>query len=110
MGFELGGAGPQRCFGFLRLAASWRSPDGSVGLCACNRFGLTKSSRCSPSVSCSRFLQSQVSEKPSLRVVGIAEEVCLRLSDSGVLRSYTDCYRTPVANTAGPGFPIIGMI
>ncbi|HKA71350.1 MAG TPA: DUF6151 family protein [Xanthobacteraceae bacterium] len=35
---------------------------------------------------------------------------CLRLSDSGVLRWYTECCRTPIANTAGPGFPIIGMI
>jgi Family of unknown function (DUF6151) len=35
---------------------------------------------------------------------------CLRLSDRGVLRGYTDCCRTPIANTAGAGFPIIGMI
>jgi len=35
---------------------------------------------------------------------------CVRLSDSGVLRWYTECCRTPIANTAGPRFPIIGMI
>jgi hypothetical protein len=34
----------------------------------------------------------------------------LRLS-SKVLRWYTDCWRTPIANTsAGPGFPVIGMV
>jgi hypothetical protein len=35
---------------------------------------------------------------------------CLRLSDKGVRRWYADCCRTPIANTAGAGFPIIGMI
>ena len=35
---------------------------------------------------------------------------CLRLSDRGVLRWYTDCCRTPIANGAGAGFPIISMI
>src|ERR1700686_1896327 len=35
---------------------------------------------------------------------------CLRLS-SKVLRWYTECCRTPIANTpAGPGFPVIGMV
>lgn len=34
---------------------------------------------------------------------------CVRLSDKGVFRWYTDCCRTPIANTA-PGFPIVGMI
>jgi Family of unknown function (DUF6151) len=34
----------------------------------------------------------------------------LRLSDRGVLRWYTDCCRTPIANGAGAGFPIISMI
>jgi hypothetical protein len=35
---------------------------------------------------------------------------CLRLSTK-VLRWYTDCCRTPMANTAaGPGFPIVGVI
>ena len=35
---------------------------------------------------------------------------CLRLSDK-VLRWYTECCHTPVANTpARPGFPVIGMI
>jgi hypothetical protein len=35
---------------------------------------------------------------------------CLRLSGK-VLRWYTDCCQTPVANTAaGPGFPVIGVI
>src|SRR6516165_4251820 len=35
---------------------------------------------------------------------------CLRLSNDGVLRWYTDCCRTPIANTAGPGFPIVGVM
>jgi hypothetical protein len=35
---------------------------------------------------------------------------CLRLSEK-VLRWYTECCRTPIANTpAGPGFPVIGMV
>jgi hypothetical protein len=34
---------------------------------------------------------------------------CLRFS-SKVLRWYTDCCRTPVGNTAGPRFPIVGLI
>jgi len=35
---------------------------------------------------------------------------CLRLS-SKVLRWYTECCRTPIANTAArPGFPVIGMV
>ena len=35
---------------------------------------------------------------------------CLRLADKGVLRWYAGCCRTLIANTAGPGFPIVGMI
>jgi hypothetical protein len=34
---------------------------------------------------------------------------CLRFS-SKVFRWYTDCCRTPVGNTAGPRFPIVGLI
>ncbi len=35
---------------------------------------------------------------------------CLRLSDK-VLRWYTECCRTPIANTpARPGFPVIGVV
>jgi hypothetical protein len=34
---------------------------------------------------------------------------CLRLS-SKVLRWYTDCCRTPIGNTAGPRFPVVGLI
>ena len=35
---------------------------------------------------------------------------CLRFSDK-VLRWYTDCCRTPIANTAvGPRFPVIGVV
>jgi hypothetical protein len=30
---------------------------------------------------------------------------CLRLRGTGVFRWYADCCRTPIANTAGPGFP-----
>ena len=35
---------------------------------------------------------------------------CLRLSDKGVLRWYADCCRTPIGNTAGPRFPVVGLI
>jgi hypothetical protein len=36
---------------------------------------------------------------------------CLRLSDrTKVFRWYADCCRTPIANTAGAGFPVIGLI
>jgi hypothetical protein len=35
---------------------------------------------------------------------------CLRFSNK-VLRWYTDCCRTPIANTAaGPGFPVMGIV
>jgi uncharacterized protein DUF6151 len=35
---------------------------------------------------------------------------CLRLSDKGVLRWYTDCCRTPIGNTAAdPRFPVIAV-
>jgi hypothetical protein len=36
---------------------------------------------------------------------------CLRLSDKmSVMRWYAACCRTPIANTAGPRFPVIGLI
>jgi Family of unknown function (DUF6151) len=35
---------------------------------------------------------------------------CLRLSNKGVYRWYTDCCRTPIGNTAGPRVPLIGVI
>src|SRR5262249_32120646 len=36
---------------------------------------------------------------------------CLRLSNKGVLRWYTDCCRTPIANTAAsPRFPVIAVV
>jgi hypothetical protein len=34
---------------------------------------------------------------------------CLRFS-SKVFRWYTDCCRTPIGNTAGPRFPVVGVI
>ena len=34
---------------------------------------------------------------------------CLRLSRK-VFRWYTDCCRTPIGNTAGPRFPVVGLI
>lgn len=34
---------------------------------------------------------------------------CLQFS-SKVFRWYTQCCRTPIANTAGPGFPVVGLI
>jgi hypothetical protein len=35
---------------------------------------------------------------------------CVRLTNRGVLRWYSDCCRTPIANTAGPRFPLIGVV
>src|SRR5215475_2713397 len=34
----------------------------------------------------------------------------LRLSDEGVLRWYSECCRTPIANSAGARFPLIAII
>src|SRR5262245_32360452 len=37
---------------------------------------------------------------------------CLRLSgpSGGIFRWYTECCRTPIGNTAGPRFPVVGLI
>jgi hypothetical protein len=35
---------------------------------------------------------------------------CVNLGSRGVFRWYSDCCRTPIANTAGPRFPVIGVI
>jgi hypothetical protein len=35
---------------------------------------------------------------------------CLRLSSKGIFRWYADCCRTPIGNTAGPRFPVVGLI
>ena len=35
---------------------------------------------------------------------------CVRLSERGVLRWYSDCCRTPIANTAGARFPLLAVI
>jgi hypothetical protein len=36
---------------------------------------------------------------------------CVRLSEKGILRWYTDCCRTPIGNTAAsPRFPVIGVV
>jgi Family of unknown function (DUF6151) len=40
---------------------------------------------------------------------GVDAVRCLKRSDK-VFRWYTDCCRTPIGNTAGPRFPIIGLI
>src|SRR5262249_61557940 len=43
--------------------------------------------------------------------VGTDAVRCLRLSDKGVLRWYTDCCRTPIGNTAAsPRFPVIAVV
>jgi len=43
--------------------------------------------------------------------VGTDAVRCLRLSDKGVLRWYTDCCRTPIGNTAAsPHFPVIALV
>jgi len=34
---------------------------------------------------------------------------CLRFSDK-VFRWYTECCRTPIGNTAGPRFPVVGVV
>jgi Family of unknown function (DUF6151) len=35
---------------------------------------------------------------------------CLRLSGKGIFRWYADCCHTPIGNTVGPRFPLIGVI
>jgi len=35
---------------------------------------------------------------------------CMRLSEKGILRWYTDCCRTPIGNTVGPRIPIVGVV
>lgn len=35
---------------------------------------------------------------------------CVRLSSKGVLRWYSDCCRTSIANTVGPGFPLAAIV
>lgn len=35
---------------------------------------------------------------------------CLRLSERGIHRWYAGCCRTPIANTAGPRIPLLGLI
>ena len=42
-------------------------------------------------------------------IAGTDKIRCLRLSGK-VYRWYTDCCRTPIGNTAGPRFPVIGLI
>jgi len=49
---------------------------------------------------------------PAARVkltAGTDAVCCLHFS-SRVFRWYTDCCRTPIANTAGPRFPVVGLI
>ncbi|MFD2205653.1 DUF6151 family protein [Kiloniella antarctica] len=41
---------------------------------------------------------------------GRAQLRCLRLSEKGTYRWYTDCCKTPVGNMAGPGLPFIGVV
>ena len=55
---------------------------------------------------------TDIFQKPTGRVrltAGTDAVRCLRFS-SKVFRWYTDCCRTPIGNTAGPRFPIIGLI
>jgi hypothetical protein len=35
---------------------------------------------------------------------------CVRLFEKGLYRWYTDCCRTPIANTVGPRVPFVGLI
>ena len=35
---------------------------------------------------------------------------CMRLSDKGLFRFYTECCRTPIGNMVGPRLPFVGMI
>jgi hypothetical protein len=41
---------------------------------------------------------------------GIDTVRCLRLGSKGIYRWYTDCCRTPIGNTVGPRFPLIGVV
>jgi hypothetical protein len=55
---------------------------------------------------------TDIFQMPTGRVkltAGIDAVRCLHLS-SKVFRRYTDCCQTPIGNTAGPRFPIVGVI
>jgi hypothetical protein len=45
-----------------------------------------------------------------VRILEGSEQIrCVRLSDRGLYRWYTDCCRTPIGNMIGPRFPFIGV-
>ena len=55
---------------------------------------------------------TDIFQMPTGRVkltAGIDALRCLRFSDK-VFRWYADCCRTPIGNTAGPRFPVVGVI
>ena len=57
---------------------------------------------------------TDIFQMPSGRVkltAGTDAVQCLRLSEKGVLRWYTNCCRTPIGNTAAtPRFPVIALV
>jgi len=55
---------------------------------------------------------TEIFQMPTGRVkltAGVDAVRCLRFSNK-VFRWYTDCCRTPIGNTAGPRFPVVGLI
>jgi len=55
---------------------------------------------------------TEIFQMPTGRVkltAGVDALRCLRFSNK-VFRWYTDCCRTPIGNTAGPRFPVVGLI
>src|SRR5215469_2885037 len=54
---------------------------------------------------------TEIFQMPTGRVkftAGVDAVRCLRFS-TNVFRWYTDCCRTPIGNTAGPRFPVVGL-
>lgn len=43
-------------------------------------------------------------------VEGVQQLRCMRLSDKGLYRWYTDCCRTPIGNTVSAKLPVVGLI
>ena len=55
---------------------------------------------------------TEIFQMPTGRVkltAGVDAVRCLHFSNK-VFRWYTDCCRTPIGNTAGPRFPVVGLI
>jgi hypothetical protein len=70
------------------------------GLAAVRNFGLAE------------FLNGMVRpcSGPAIKLTAVMDAVRGLHFSRKVFCWYTDCCRTPIGNTAGPGFPIVGLI